>query len=81
MKVKVKVKLSLDKPGLVPRAPGGWSSQNFYTTGTWKSQGCLPYAPATSPPPPPVDTPGIRFCYRLSQPQSHNAARKVKPAQ
>ena len=30
--------------------PGGWGSQNFYTIGTWKWQGCQPYAPASFTP-------------------------------
>ena len=37
-------------PGHALRAPGGWGSQNFFTIGTWRWQGCQPYAPAAFSP-------------------------------
>jgi hypothetical protein len=45
--------------------------QDFKTIGTWRWQGCQPYAPAAFTP---GNIPGIHFCYRLSRPQGHSAA-------
>jgi hypothetical protein len=44
--VEYAVKLCLYEPGQVPKAPGGWDSQNFQLFGTRKWQSCQPYASA-----------------------------------
>jgi hypothetical protein len=46
----MKVKLSLYRPRVDPRAAGSWSFHDFQTFGTWKWQGCQPYAPAAFTP-------------------------------
>ena len=46
----IKVKLSLYRPRQAPRAPGDWGFQGFQTIGTWRWQGCQPYAPAAFTP-------------------------------
>jgi hypothetical protein len=75
-KMRVKKKQSVYGSGEALRAPGDWGSQNFKIICTWRGQGFQPYTPAafTSP----EYIPGTHFCHRLSQPQGHSAARRIK---
>jgi len=51
---------------------------DFKTIGTWRWQGCQPYASAAfTTPPPPGNIPGTHFCWRLSQLQGHSAAGRI----
>ena len=47
IKLQLKVKLSLYRSRLAPRASEGWGSQDSQTIGTWPWKECQPYAPAT----------------------------------
>jgi hypothetical protein len=46
----------------------------FKTIGTWR---CKVVSPKHRPPLPPGNIPGTHFCWRLSQPQGHNAAGRI----
>ena len=46
LKLKVKVKVTLYPPGQVLTATGGQGSQNVWTSGARRWQGCQPHAPA-----------------------------------
>jgi len=47
---------------------------DFKTVGTWRWQGCQPYASATFTP---GNIPGTHFCSRLSRPQGHSVAGRI----
>jgi hypothetical protein len=50
---------------------GVWGSQDLYTFGTWRYQGCgRLYFPG--------GIPGTHFCLRLSRPQGHSAVTRIK---
>jgi len=74
--MKFKEKLSLYKPGKALTATGHWNVQNFYAVSTWKFQGCQPYAPATFTPQ--IISSALISVKRLSRPQNHYAAARIK---
>ena len=69
-----KVKLSHYRPGQALRAPGCWGSQ-IPRQLTHESGKVV--SPTHRPSLPPGNTPSTHFCYRLSQLQSHNGARRI----
>ena len=50
LQIKVKVKVSCNRPFMTQRVPGGLGCQIFMTFGTWKRWGCQPHAPAAFTP-------------------------------
>jgi hypothetical protein len=75
--VKVKVKQSHYRPWQALTGPEGSRRlrlPDFKTIGTWRWQGCQPYAPTTFTP---GNIPGTHFCWRLSGPQDHSAAERI----
>jgi hypothetical protein len=73
-KVKVKVKQFHYRPGQAQRVPWVWGSQISWQTA---HEGGKVVSPMHRPPLPPGNIPGTHFCYRLSWPQSHSAARRI----
>ena len=61
-------KLSHYRPGQAITALVGWDSRNFFTVGTWRRQGCQPYAPSAFTP---RENP-------LSRPQGHSVAGGIR---
>ena len=70
-----KALLSHYGPGQALWTPDGWGSQNFQKIGTWRWQGLQLYPPAAFNP---QKYPQYSFLLRLSQPQDHIVARRVK---
>ena len=70
-----KKKPSLYKPGQPQRFPGDWGSQIWRQTA---HEGCTFLIPTHRPPLPPGNIHGTHFCQRLSQPQDHSAAGRIK---
>jgi hypothetical protein len=61
-------------PGQALGAPGRWGSQSFYKIGTWRWF----VSPTHRSPLPPCDITGIPVCLRLTWPQDHSAAGRIK---
>ena len=66
--IKVKVKQSCYRPGVVQRVP------DFMTT---VQDGGKAVSLTHRPPLPPENAPGTHFCQRLSRPQGHSAIRRI----
>jgi len=71
------VKLCVYRPAQALMAPGGWGSLNFNSQRMKVARFSAPHTHCT-PPSPQGNIPGMHLCLRLSGPQGHSAAGKIK---